>query len=133
LTWVRPSLEQRQLALLWCVVALSLLALSPLLTAMAPLFPHCPFHVITGIPCPSCGATRGGLALLRGHVLSALAFNPLAVLAECSFLLGGLAAPLYLALGGKLPVLPKPLPGWLRGAAVAVIFVNWVWLIARGV
>jgi hypothetical protein len=132
-TWAKPGTIERQLALLWCVVALSLVALAPLLGAVAPYFPRCPFHAITGLPCPTCGATRGGLALLGGHPLLALAYNPLAVLAEVAFLAGGILGPIYLALGGRLPELPKPLPGWLRGGVAAVIVANWAWLIARGI
>jgi hypothetical protein len=49
----------------------------------APLFkllPACTFRQVTGVPCPSCGATRAGLALARGDLLVALSYNPLLVI-----------------------------------------------------
>jgi hypothetical protein len=132
-SWRAPGREARQVALLWGAAALSTAVLVPLLVAFSPFYPRCPFHVLTGLPCPSCGATRAGLALLRGRPLEALAFNPLATLAEVVFLAGGVLAPVWLWAGGKVPVLPRALPLWARVAAVAVILANWAWLIANGV
>ena len=37
----------------------------------------CPTAGLTGIPCPGCGLTRAGLALLRGRVSQAWAYHPL--------------------------------------------------------
>ncbi len=36
----------------------------------------CPFHAVTGLLCPGCGATRLCLALLRGDWAAAWAANP---------------------------------------------------------
>jgi len=44
-------------------------------------FAPCPFHLLTGFYCPGCGSLRALHALLHGHVLVALDFNPLMVLA----------------------------------------------------
>ncbi|MGH7455443.1 MAG: DUF2752 domain-containing protein, partial [bacterium] len=49
----------------------------------APLFkllPACTFRQVTGVPCPSCGATRAGLALAQGDLMVALSYNPLLVI-----------------------------------------------------
>jgi hypothetical protein len=43
-------------------------------------FPQCPFHAMTGLNCPGCGATRGMHALLNGDLLTALHYNVLLVL-----------------------------------------------------
>lgn len=43
-------------------------------------FPQCPFHSLTGLNCPGCGATRGMHALLNGDVTTALHFNALLIL-----------------------------------------------------
>jgi hypothetical protein len=39
----------------------------------------CPFRAVTGWDCPLCGGTRMGSALLHGDVVTAFAFNPLAL------------------------------------------------------
>ncbi len=39
--------------------------------------PLCPMAGLLGIPCPGCGLTRAGLALLRGDVSTALHLHPL--------------------------------------------------------
>jgi hypothetical protein len=43
------------------------------------VFPICPFHRITGLWCPGCGATRAFHQLLHGNVGAALRFNSLAI------------------------------------------------------
>lgn len=52
----------------------------------------CPFRLVTGLPCPSCGLVRATHWLTRGEVGRAFAVNPL--------MAGGLlvAAPLAVAL-----------------------------------
>lgn len=37
----------------------------------------CWFHKATGIPCPSCGATRAFVQIIQGHFLKGFAYNPL--------------------------------------------------------
>lgn len=39
--------------------------------------PTCLLRRVTGVPCATCGSTRGVLALLGGDVVQAFAFNPL--------------------------------------------------------
>lgn len=38
--------------------------------------PKCPFKLLTGLSCPSCGAQRAFHAALHGHLAEAIAFNP---------------------------------------------------------
>jgi hypothetical protein len=44
------------------------------------LYPKCPIHQYFGILCPGCGTTRALAALLHGHLIEALHFNPLTTL-----------------------------------------------------
>lgn len=46
-----------------------------------PLFPKCPLHMLTGLNCPGCGATRAAHELLHGHIRAAFHLNMLLVLA----------------------------------------------------
>jgi hypothetical protein len=65
-------------------IILALFGLGFLLARFAaPIFallPSCTFRTAFGFPCPSCGATRAGLALARGEWRAALAYNPLLVI-----------------------------------------------------
>lgn len=52
-------------------------------------FPRCPFLMLTGLKCPGCGTQRAIHALLHGHLLAALRFNALLVVAIPLLLLYG--------------------------------------------
>lgn len=41
------------------------------------LYPSCVFHMLTGLQCPGCGATRAAYHLLHGDIAGAFAFNQL--------------------------------------------------------
>lgn len=67
-------------------------------------YPRCPLYVLTGIYCPGCGALRAGHALLHGHLLTALDYNALFVVA-IPFLAYALAAQgIEAVTGHRLPV-----------------------------
>ena len=40
-------------------------------------YPPCPIHVLTGLLCPGCGATRALAALTHGHLRTAMHSNAL--------------------------------------------------------
>lgn len=66
-----------------CAVAAGLLCLLFLLYWLnpveSPLFPKCPFYVLTGLKCPGCGSQRAIHSLLRLHVADAFGYNALLV------------------------------------------------------
>ncbi len=39
-------------------------------------WPPCGFHLVTGHPCPTCGATRAAVDMIHGRWLEALQTNP---------------------------------------------------------
>lgn len=121
--------EERQLAVLWAVLAAAVVALKPLWLKLAPALPVCAFRSITGIPCPTCGTTHAAVALLHGRILEGFSDNPLAALAMLAFLAGGVLAPVWAAMQWKLPVLPSPLPLRVRVLAVLVVLAGWAWVI----
>lgn len=85
----------------------------------------CPFKLATGLDCPGCGGTRALHKLLTGHLVAALDFNVLAVLAF-PFILWGLFAWFTRAFGG---------PSWRgfslsnRWTAVAVVVLLAFWVV----
>jgi hypothetical protein len=52
---------------------------------LAPSIEHgpviCPLRAVTGLSCPTCGATRAFTRLSRGDLLSAIEFNPIMIAA----------------------------------------------------
>jgi uncharacterized protein DUF2752 len=130
----RPaSRVDRQVAALWAVAASGTVLLRPVWLVLARFAPPCPWHRLTGLPCPGCGTTRALVALLEGRPATALAMNPLAAIAAVGFVLAGLAAPLWVAAGAPVPDLQARLrPAWTLAAAAAVA-LNWAWLVASGV
>lgn len=42
--------------------------------------PHCEFHALTGLPCPTCGSFRTAQLLLRGNIADAWLMQPLITL-----------------------------------------------------
>ncbi|MDQ7008534.1 MAG: DUF2752 domain-containing protein [Acidobacteriota bacterium] len=131
---VEDSSAQWEIVLaLVSVAALAAAVLLPL-DLLASWLPPCRFHAWTGFACPSCGVTRGLLALRAGKLGTALAWNPLLVgLALAGAVYGLLSWVIWLL---RLPRLRIGLRGgarrrawWLAGAAV---LLNWVWLVMRG-
>src|SRR5437879_140164 len=59
-------------------------------------WPQCVFLHFTGIPCPTCGATRCFLFLTRGQIGSAFLINPLAFCALAAASLFAVYAPVVL-------------------------------------
>jgi len=77
--------------------------------ALTPFYPQCAFHRLTGLNCPSCGATRGLYALLHGRWRQALQDNALFLLTGAALLLRG--AWLVLQWARQRPV-PTLIPTW---------------------
>jgi hypothetical protein len=135
LVWRRLEPLEIDHEALWLMVGgASLCLLGAALATPGIQLPRCAFKIITGLPCPTCGVTRTVIALSRGHVDRALFMNPLAAVACGLGILYLLYAAAVLAL--KLPRFrPVAAPDTvrrLRYATVAVITVNWAWLIVTG-
>jgi hypothetical protein len=76
--------------------------------------PPCPLRMITGIPCPLCGMTRGVTALVHGELGHALTLNP------GSYAVVGLAILLLVQWRARRWVVPV----W---AIVTMLAVLWTW------
>jgi hypothetical protein len=90
----------------------------------------CMFRLATGVPCPGCGSTRAGLALLQGHLGEALRQNPLTA---SLMVLAALYAVAWLVARGFgrrwRPRLGIPGRGWGLALVLVVIALNWAYLI----
>lgn len=92
--------------------------------AYALSIPICAFHYLTGIPCPGCGMTRACVSLLKGDVLKAFSFNPLAVVlvftGPFAIWMAATRRPWSLAVMTCMKAI-----GWIA------FWVNWVYLLFR--
>ena len=89
--------------------------------------PLCLFRVLTGRPCPTCGATRMVMAVARGDLQGAVACNPL------MFAAGVVALGLWaLRIGFRRRII------WITSARsreiltvalVMAVLVNWAYLL----
>lgn len=84
----------------------------------------CPFAILSGLPCPGCGLTRSGFALLSGDFISAWNTNPTIYLWVPLILYG----ILFRYLLGKKP------PAYLVCVGiVSVITITWfIWGLLTG-
>jgi hypothetical protein len=135
LVWRRLAPLEVDHEQLWLAVGgASLCLLGVALATPGIQLPRCVFKTLTGLPCPTCGVTRTVIALSRGDVARALFMNPLAAVACGVGLLYLLYAGTVLLLGlpRLRPVVSAAGARRLRVATVALLAVNWAWLIATG-
>lgn len=93
--------------------------------------PACPFRAATGVPCPGCGMTRLGDAVVHGRVGDALAADPAGVL-----ILVGLVA-VAVSYVVAVAVRKQDPPAWmggplLIGGFIALVAVHWATTIVNG-
>jgi hypothetical protein len=123
------------LAALGLVLVLGVVVLRILPEKYHPRRP-CTFHVVTGIPCLTCGGTRAALALGRLEFGEALALNPLVA----GLLILALPYAIWI-LVARVFDLPRPRvrsesrrDKWiLRASILLAVAGNWGYLIAAGV
>ena len=79
----------------------------------------CPFHLITGIPCPGCGMTRAFLALAKGDLITAFHYNPFSLL---------LATIIFLSVFGVDLRVWYRFGYYLYSFLLSVILLWWFWV-----
>jgi hypothetical protein len=98
--------------------------------------PPCMLKELTGIPCPTCGATRMARSLLDLRPLQAFAWNPLLFLGIAAIFLSGLVCGIRRLLGRPRlrVVVDSPRErAVLRIGAIVAILAGWIYLFLRGV
>ncbi|MEA4919029.1 DUF2752 domain-containing protein [Proteiniphilum sp.] len=92
-----------------------------------PLFPRCPFLLVTGYECPGCGSQRAIHSLLHFNIGAALRYNAFMVLALPYILLG-----IYLEYFGGKKRFPRTVKFFFgRWSAVMVLIVITAYWILR--
>jgi hypothetical protein len=132
LVWRPLAPRETDHELVWLGVSSVGLALAASWFALKLPWPICLFHVLTGRPCLTCGATRSAIAFFHGHLLTALKWNPLAFLCYCALSLFNVHA--FATVVMRTPRLRIVRLGSserksLRGFAIALLALNWVYLL----
>ncbi len=120
---------------IWPMVSAACLILALIWIRLQLPVPACAFHAATGLPCPTCGATRAVVALLDGKVWEAWKLNPLvfaSISAICVF--DAYAVIAWWLRGWRLrttfgPTLQRAA---VRGAVIGAVALNWIYLVQRG-
>lgn len=92
----------------------------------------------TNVPCPSCGATRSAISLIKGDFAGSLYWNPIGILLVCM----GVIIPIWISYDkifrkDSLYLFYRKAEVFLRRKAVALpaillIIINWIWNIYKG-
>lgn len=91
----------------------------------------CRFKAVTGVPCPTCGATRAVKAAASGDFLTAWLMNPFVVTAMAL----GVAWLTWRLVTGRAIIVRLSRTGRVATwSTIALLFaLNWVYLIWRGI
>ena len=117
---------------LWAVaIVLVWLAVVELTVLFAPGATMCNFKRWTGVPCPTCGMTRGVTSVARGEIAAGFAYNPLFLSVTLGFVLL-LTARLLFRQTLRLQTGPNE-RRVLWGLGILLIAVNWIYLMLAGI
>ena len=114
----------------FALLALSAISLgvSVLLRDLAGDITLCGVKALSGLPCPFCGGVRATAALGHGAPVEAFVWNPALTLLHAGMVMSGLA----LVLGVTPPWFAPDRQRFVFRAAIAILLVNWVYLVIAG-
>ena len=87
------------------------------------IYPHCPWHTLTGTHCPGCGTLRGIAAILQGDLFGMARSNPLAMVLSPLLFYAGFNLVSESLFGYRLPRLY--IPKW-QYLLVVVVIGYWI-------
>lgn len=117
---------------LWAIGFVSLWALVVVVARLVGYYTGnepdlCLFHRLTGEPCPTCGTTRGLLALTRGAWRESFLWNPMTVTVAA---LGSLAMMGRVITAKTMEFEFTPREKRVLGIlGILILAMNWAWLI----
>ena len=120
---MRPRIRYLLIVMALLAAAVGYKCLDP---SVVPIFPRCPFRLLTGYLCPGCGSQRAIHHLLNLDLPGAWRMNPLFVIALPYLLLGLILQPLSHRsdIGARLR---ERLYGY-RASVVALVVIVLFWI-----
>jgi hypothetical protein len=91
----------------------------------------CPLRGLAGIPCATCGMTHAFVHLAHGEVALAAAASPLGALLAAAAWGWALLDLARVAAGAPLPVPSLRAVRAATAAGIALLLLNWAWLVVR--
>jgi Protein of unknown function (DUF2752) len=95
-------------------------------------WPECWFRRLTGLPCPTCGATRSALSLAHGDLAAAFRHNPLMFVCYVGTILLNLycvSVLLFQFPRLRLAVVPSDVKRCLCRFVITAVALNWAYLL----
>jgi len=135
LQWQEPGSVDHEL--IWGSIALLGLAaftLLPVDRIMGGTGYRCPFHAVTGLPCPTCGGTRALVAMGSFDFARGFRLNPLVAAGWCGAVLFVPYALFVWVFGRRrlrVAGVSRRQSRVLAALFVCVVLANWAYLLAR--
>jgi hypothetical protein len=133
MTMLKNRLEKNTpspIHLIWGPIAITAVIVAGLIAHYVPNLPACPFKVLTGYPCLTCGGTRCLSEMAHLSLWESFKYNPFIWLT----VIGMIAFSLIVALGilfkrGISITLTDIEKKSIRFIIIALMAVNWIYLI----
>ena len=125
-TKVIPNLYSRLVISSITGLSIHLLSASTNGLSDGPIF--CPFRLLTGVNCPTCGTTRALGALAEGHLRQSINLNPLAIMLVLIASIWTINPKIIVSISQRVSKEInglKPLAIWLIFATAYIAL--WVW------
>jgi hypothetical protein len=132
MTWRRLLPGEIDHEALWLAVSVGAVGGAWLWLDLALPTPGCPFHRLTGFPCPTCGVTRCLRYTFHHDWWAAAGTNPLAFLGLGAIVLYDIYAVSVLLVGLRrlrFDAVSARLGRIVRYSTITAILSNWAWLV----
>jgi hypothetical protein len=132
MTWRRLRPGEIDHEALWLAVSIGAIGGAWLWLDLALPTPECPFHRLTGFPCPTCGVTRCLRYTFHHDWRAATGINPLAFIGLGAVALYDMYAASVLLFRQprlRFEAVSARLGRLIRYGTMAAILGNWAWLV----